>query len=79
MKFDIGAVFTQLVSLYAKLPLAQKLAIPMLFAGSMVLIVFVSRWGSRPDYGVLFSGLQESDAAAVVERLREQKSGISLA
>lgn len=73
MKFDIGAVFGQLVELYAKLPLAQKIAIPFLIAGSMATIVFVSRWASRPEYKVLFSDLEQADAAAVVERLKEQK------
>ena len=78
MKFDIAAVFGQIVALYAKLPLAQKIAIPFLIAGSMGAIVFVSRWASRPDYGVLYSNLEESDAAGVVERLKDQKIGFRL-
>ncbi len=78
MKFDLAAVFGQIVALYAKLPLAQKIAIPFLIAGSMGAIVFVSRWASRPDYGVLFSNLEESDAAGVVERLKDQKIGFRL-
>ena len=73
MKFDIGQVLGQLIELYAKLPLAQKIAIPFLIAGSMATIIFVSQWASRPDYKVLFSDLQQADAAAVVERLKEQK------
>ncbi|RME57649.1 MAG: flagellar M-ring protein FliF, partial [Candidatus Dadabacteria bacterium] len=36
-------------------------------------IVFVSKWASQPEYGVLFSNLSESDAAAVVSRLKELK------
>ena len=78
MNFDFGAVFGQVVSLYARLPLAQKIAIPVLIAGSMGLIIFVSQWASRPDYGVLFSGLQENDAAAVVEKLKDDKIAFRL-
>lgn len=73
MNFDIGAVFTQIISLYTRLPLSQKIALPFLFVGSMFLIVFISRWAGRPDYGVLFSGLQENDAAAIVEKLKDEK------
>ncbi|MCB0358802.1 MAG: flagellar M-ring protein FliF [Bdellovibrionales bacterium] len=78
MKFDIGAIFGQLVSLYVKLPLAQKIAIPLLVAGSMFVIVFVSKWANEADYAVLYSGLEEGDAAAVVERLKDQRIGYRL-
>lgn len=73
MKLDIGALFSQLVGLYLKLPLAQKIAIPLLIAGSMATIVFISRWASRPDYEVLFSGLEKADAASIIEKLKEDK------
>lgn len=78
MNFDIGAIFTQLVQLYVRLPLAQKIALPLLIAGSMGVIVFVSQWANQPDYAVLFSGMQEGDAAAVVERLKDQRIGFRL-
>ncbi|MCC6220381.1 MAG: flagellar M-ring protein FliF [Deltaproteobacteria bacterium] len=78
MKFDIGAVFAQLVSLYARLPLAQKIALPLLMGASVMLVVFVSRWATKPDYAVLFSGLEEGDAAGIVERLKDQKIGYRL-
>jgi len=78
MKFDIGAVFGQLVSLYARLPFAQKIAIPFLLAGSMAVMIFVSRWANQADYAVLFSDLQESDAAAIVEKLKDEKVGYRL-
>lgn len=73
MKFDIGAIFGQIISLYTRLPLSQKIALPFLIAASMGAIIFVSRWAGRPDYQVLFSGLEQSDAASVVEYLKEQK------
>ncbi len=78
MNFDIGAVFTQIISAYARLPLAQKIAIPVLFAGSLGVIVFVSRWATRPDYGLLFSNLESNDAASITEKLKADKIGFRL-
>ncbi|MCC6933486.1 MAG: flagellar M-ring protein FliF [Deltaproteobacteria bacterium] len=78
MKFDIGAIFSQIVSMYMRMPLAQKIALPFLIAGSVFAITFVSRWASRPDYALLFSGLQESDAASVVQYLKDKKIGFQL-
>ena len=78
MKIDVGKVFEQAVTIYSKMPLAQKVAIPLLIIGSMATIVFVSRWASETDYGVLFSGLEEADAASVVERLKDQRIGYRL-
>lgn len=78
MKFDIGAIFGQIVAIYAKLPLAQKIALPLIIAGSMGAIIFVTNWANRPDYQVLFSGLEEGDAAAVVENLKDKKIGFRL-
>ncbi|MCC6954825.1 MAG: flagellar M-ring protein FliF, partial [Deltaproteobacteria bacterium] len=73
MNFDIGAVFGQIITLFTRLPLSQKIALPFLFAGSMFAIVFISQWAGRPDYAVLFSGLKESDAAGIVEKLKDDK------
>ncbi len=73
MKFDIPAIFEQLVRFYVKLPLAQKIALPLLLAGSMGVIVFVSRWATQPQYRVLYSNLEDTDSAGIIERLKEQK------
>ena len=78
MKFDIGAVFEQLVMWYVKLPIAQKIALPLLIAGSMGVTIFVSRWASVPEYRVLFSNLEEADAAAIVEKLKDSKVSFRL-
>jgi flagellar M-ring protein FliF len=73
MNFDLGAVFGQIVSVYARLPFAQKIAIPFLFFGSILIIVFVARWAARPDYGLLYSDLEQSDAASITEKLKDQR------
>lgn len=73
MKFDLVALFGNMVSWYAKLPLAQKVAWPLFIAGSMFVIVFISRWAGRPDYAMLYSDLEQGDAASVVESLKDKK------
>ncbi len=78
MTLDFGKIFENVVSLYAKLPLAQKIAIPVLFAGTTMLIVFVTRWAQAPEYQTLFSNLEEADAASVVEFLKDRKISYSL-
>lgn len=78
MKFDFGAIFEQVVGFYLRLPFAQKIALPLLAAGCMSLIIFVSRWATEPEWGVLYSNLSEADAAGVVEKLKDQKIGFRL-
>lgn len=78
MKFDIAGVFDQAVTSFVKLPIAHKIALPVMMAGSVLTIMFVSNWASRPDYQVLYSGLEESDAASVVEKLKDQKVAFRL-
>jgi len=78
MKLDIAGVVDQIGAFYGKLPLSQKIALPLVFVGSVMLLVFVSRWGSRPDYAVLYSGLQTNDSAAVITALKEKKVGYRL-
>jgi flagellar M-ring protein FliF len=70
---DPSAVLGQLTEGYLKLPLLQKIIFPLLIVGSVVGIVFVSKWANSPDYVVLYSDLQPADASAVVEKLKSQK------
>ncbi|NLF24920.1 MAG: hypothetical protein GX589_04585, partial [Deltaproteobacteria bacterium] len=70
---DLSAALGQWVETYMKMPLLQKIIFPALVAGSVAGIIYVSKWASRPGYGVLYSDLSAGDAAAVVTRLKEQK------
>lgn len=70
---DPSAVLGQLTEGYMKLPLLQKIIFPLLIVGSVAGIVFVSKWANQPDYVVLYSDLQPTDASAVVEKLKGQK------
>lgn len=78
MKFDFGAVFEQILGFYVRLPLAQKIALPLLAFGCMALIVFVSDWATKPEYSVLYSNLSDADASGVVEKLKDMKIGYRL-
>lgn len=78
MKLDATKVFENIISFYTRLPLAQKIALPLLMVGSMFVIVFVARWARQPEYVTLFSNLEDSDAAAVVEKLKDMKVGYML-
>lgn len=78
MNFDITKIIESIISFYSKLSLAQKIALPLFVAGSMGVIIFVSNWATRPEYGVLFSNLEENDAAGVVEYLKDHKIKYSL-
>jgi flagellar M-ring protein FliF len=78
MKFDFGAVFEQILGFYVRLPLSQKIALPLLATGCMALIMFVSNWATQPEYAVLYSNLSDADASGVVEKLKDMKIGYRL-
>ena len=71
--FDPSAILSQLTAGFVKLPLAQKILFPLLIVASAAGIIYVSKWANQPDFVVLFSDLESPDAAAVVQRLKEQK------
>jgi flagellar M-ring protein FliF len=78
MKFDFGAVFEQILGFYVRLPLSQKIALPLLATGCMAMIMFVSNWATQPEYAVLYSNLSDADASGVVEKLKDMKIGYRL-
>ncbi len=70
---DPGAILGQLTEGYLKLPLIQKIIFPLLIVGSVAGIIYVSKWANHPEYAVLFSDLESTDASAIVDRLKAQK------
>lgn len=70
---DPAAIFSQLTDRYLKLPLAQKIAAPILALFCVWAVVYASRVATQPDYTVLYSDLGSTDAGAVVQRLKELK------
>lgn len=70
---DPSAILGQLTNSYLKLPLVQRILFPLLLIGSVVGIVYVSRWANQADYVVLFSDLSAQDSSAVISKLKEKK------
>lgn len=70
---DPKAVFSQMIDRYMKLPIAQKIAAPVLLAFCVWAVVYASKVATAPDYTVLYSDLSSNDAGAVVQRLKEMK------
>jgi len=70
---DPSAILGQLTESYMKLPLVQKIMFPLLIVGSVMGIIWVSKWANRADYAVLFSDLKPADSAAVISKLKEKK------
>ncbi len=71
-QLDPSAILAQLTENYMKLPLIQKIMMPLLIVGAITGIIYVSKWANSPEYAVLYSGLDEANSAVVVERLKEQ-------
>lgn len=70
---DPSAILSQVTERYVKLPLIQKIMFPLLVVGSVSGIIFVSNWANKPDYAVLYNDMDQADASAVIEKLKEQK------
>ncbi len=75
---DPKVIFSQIVDRYMKLPLAQKIAAPVLLAFCVWSVVYASKVATAPEYSVLYSDLSTTDAGAVVQRLKELKIGYRL-
>lgn len=72
-QLDPSAILGQLTEAYVKLPLVQKILVPILLIASVSGIIYVSKWANQSDYVVLFSDLDAANSAAVIERLKDQK------
>jgi flagellar M-ring protein FliF len=62
-----------MIDRYMKLPIAQKIAAPVLLAFCVWAVVYASKVATAPDYTVLYTDLSSNDAGAVVQRLKEMK------
>lgn len=78
VQLDPSAILAQMAEGYLKLPLVQKILFPLIFAGAVLGIIFVSKWANEPEYAVLFSDLDAANSSAVIERLKDQKIAYEL-
>ncbi len=75
----IGDLRKQATDVWGSLGAPQKIAIGGIGLLSLVAIVFLLTWAKNPDYSTVFSNLQQEDAAAIVEKLKESKTPYQLA
>ncbi len=59
--------------LWSRASLVQRVMLLGAGAGCLVAAVLLIRWASEPEMALLYRGLTPEDAAAVVDRLREDK------
>ena len=71
MPNSMSAYSTQLTSVLKKLTLKQKAGIAASVVASIVAVVMLVTWASRPTYGVLFSNLEAQDASQIVDKLKQ--------
>ncbi|MDT0632360.1 flagellar basal-body MS-ring/collar protein FliF [Rubrivirga sp. S365] len=60
----------QLRDFFGRLAPRQRATLAAVVAGGVALLMAVGYWASRPDYALLFGGLDAQNAAAIVERLQ---------
>jgi len=78
LSLDPKAILMGYVEKYLKLPIAHKIIVPALVIFPVWALVYVSKMATEPDYTVLYSDLNPSDAGAVIERLKEMKTKYKL-
>jgi flagellar M-ring protein FliF len=78
LSLDPKAILMGYVERYLKLPIAHKVIVPALVIFPVWALVYVSKMATEPDYTVLYSDLNPSDAGAVIERLKEMKTKYKL-
>jgi flagellar M-ring protein FliF len=61
----------RLAELWGKLDRTQRIVVVVLTTAGLVLLGFFVFWVRAPDYAVAYSGLDEQDAAAIVESLKK--------
>jgi flagellar M-ring protein FliF len=73
MPSQILPFLKQLQTVWSKLKPGQRLTLGAVTLAGLALGAILVLWAQTPDYGVLFSGLSEDDASAIVSKLKEMK------
>lgn len=67
-----NAIIEQSTNFFKKLSLSQKLILGAVFVGMVAGLIWVVSVSNEAEKGVLYSSLEEADAATIVDRLREK-------
>lgn len=75
----IARLRTEGPQVWGKLSLVQRASLVGVAAATLVAIFFLTNWAQQTEYSTVFSKLAESDAAAIVAKLKEMKIPYELA
>ena len=56
----------------SRLSLGQKVALSVMLVGTLAILGGISYWAGKPDYALLFGGMEPTEANSVVEALGER-------
>lgn len=73
MAAQLASSIRQLQALWTRLKPGQRLTLIGVVLAGLALAGILIVWAQTPDYGVLFSGLADDDASAIVAKLKEMK------
>lgn len=62
----------QVTQFWTRQSRSQRATMIVLVAAAVLLIVFLVAWASTPNYSTVYSGLSETDAAQIVDKLNER-------
>jgi flagellar M-ring protein FliF len=74
----LGQILQQLQAFWQNQTFMQRLVLIILVIATAVLVPIFISWASTPSYSVAFSGLSETEAGNIVERLAEENISYKL-
>jgi flagellar M-ring protein FliF len=74
----MGQGTENIIELFKNIPTGRKISFALMFLIIVAGFVAIIYWANRPDYQVLFSNLDTSDAAKITEKLQEQRTPFQL-
>lgn len=73
MKIYFEEYLSYFKDIWSKLGINQRISLIGFFIFVVSLFVVLALWSNRPDYALLYSKLDQSDAAVIIEKLRDMK------
>ncbi|MFN7037358.1 MAG: flagellar M-ring protein FliF, partial [Bellilinea sp.] len=63
----------QFLNYWKKQSQSQRIVIISLLLAALILVPVLINWANTPSYSVVYSGLSETDAAQIVQKLDESR------
>ncbi|MDY6851087.1 MAG: flagellar basal-body MS-ring/collar protein FliF [Thermodesulfobacteriota bacterium] len=71
---SLGSTFGQMRAVFSQMPPARKVMILAGFAAVVTCFIVLLVWTNKTDFEVVYSGLSQEDAGAIVAKLKERKT-----